>query len=130
LAEKSGNSYAVESCHIKIKDTDISAHIWRFLFDTARQYRESFDVYGTKKSFEWSLVEGKPHLIHTAKKPEHEIPSEIEVPDYAHLLPEPIRPFVVHSRWWTRGVAPSLGQRVRNCLGRESRPLAQCRHEC
>lgn len=30
LAEKSGNSYAVESCHIKIKDTDISAHIWRF----------------------------------------------------------------------------------------------------
>ncbi len=26
-----------------------SAHIWRFLYDTARQYRESFDVYGTKK---------------------------------------------------------------------------------
>jgi len=93
LAKKSGNSYAVESCHIKIKDTDTSAHIWRFLFDTARQYRESFDVYGTKKSFEWSLVEGKPHIIHTAKKPEHEIASEIEIPDYAHLLPEPIRPF-------------------------------------
>lgn len=93
LAKKSGNSYAVESCHIKIKDSDIAAHIWRFLFDTARQYRESFDVYGTKKSFEWSLVEGKPHILHTAKKPEHEIAEEIEVPDYAHLLPEPIRPF-------------------------------------
>ncbi len=93
LAKKSGNSYAVESCHIKIKDSDVSAHIWRFLFDTARQYRESFDVYGTKKSFEWSLVEGKPHVLHTAKKPEHEIPSEVEIPDYAHLLPEPIRPF-------------------------------------
>ncbi|MBT6498219.1 MAG: Gfo/Idh/MocA family oxidoreductase, partial [Planctomycetaceae bacterium] len=52
LAEKSGNAYAVESCHIKIKDSDIAAHIYRFLFDTARQYRESFDVYGTKKSFE------------------------------------------------------------------------------
>ena len=93
LAKKSGNSFAVESCHIKIKDSDISAHIWRFLFDAARQYRESFDVYGTKKSFEWSLVEGKPHILHTAKKPEHEIAEEIEVPDYAHLLPEPIRPF-------------------------------------
>jgi hypothetical protein len=93
LAKKSGNRFAVESCHIKIKDSDIAAHIWRFLFDTARQYRESFDVYGTKKSFEWSLVEGKPHILHTAKKPEHEIPEEIEVPDYAHLLPEPIRPF-------------------------------------
>jgi predicted dehydrogenase len=93
LAKKSGNRFAVESCHIKIKDSDIAAHIWRFLFDTARQYRESFDVYGTKKSFEWALVEGKPHILHTAKKSEHEIPEEIEVPDFAHLLPEPIRPF-------------------------------------
>jgi predicted dehydrogenase len=93
IAKKSGNKYAVETCHIKIKDSDIAAHIWRFLFDTARQYRESFDVYGTKKSFEWSLVENEPHVIHTAKKPEPEIASKVEVPDYAHLLPEPIRMF-------------------------------------
>ncbi len=93
IREKSGNPYAVESCHIKIKDSDVAAHIWRFLYDTARQYRESFDVYGTKKSFEWTLVEGQSHVLHTAKKPEPEIPSAIEVPDYAHLLPEPIRPF-------------------------------------
>ncbi len=93
LAEKSGNSFAVEACHIKIKDSDIGAHIWRFLFDTARQYRESFDVYGSKKSFEWSLVEGEEHVIHTAKKPENEIPSRVSVPDFAHLLPEQIRKF-------------------------------------
>ncbi len=93
LRKKSGNSFAVESCHIKIKDSDVAAHIWRFLFDTARQYRESFDVYGTKKSFEWSLVEGEEHVVHTAKKPEHEIASRVKVPDFAHLLPEPIRMF-------------------------------------
>jgi predicted dehydrogenase len=93
LARKSGNQFAVESCHIKIKDSDIAAHIWRFLFDTARQYRESFDVYGTKKSFEWTLVEGEEHVIHTAKKPEPEIPSRVTVPDYAHLLPQEIRQF-------------------------------------
>src|SRR5262245_21677047 len=93
IAKKSGNKFAVESCHIKIKDRDVSAHIWRFLYDVARQYRESVDVYGTKKSFEWTLVEGKPHVLHTAKKPEHEIPSEVEVPDFAHRLPEPIRKF-------------------------------------
>ena len=81
------------SCHIKIKDSDVAAHIWRFLYDVARQYRESFDVYGTKKSFEWTLVEHEPHVIHTAKKPEPEIPSKVEVPDFAHLLPEPIRQF-------------------------------------
>ena len=93
LAKKSGNKYAVESCHIKIKDSDISAHIWRFLFDTARQYRESFDVYGTKKSFEWTLVEGEPHVMHTAKQPEPQIASKIEVPDFAHLLPKEIQMF-------------------------------------
>jgi predicted dehydrogenase len=93
IQKKSGNKFAVESCHIKILNSDISAHIWRFLYDVARQYRESFDVYGTKKSFEWALIEGEPHVIHTAKKPEPEIPQRVEVPDYAHLLPEPIRPF-------------------------------------
>ena len=93
LAEKSGNASAVESCHVKIKDSDIAAQIWRFLFDTARQYRESFDVYGTKRSFEWTLIEGEPHVLHTAKKPEPEIPEHVTVPDYAHLLPEEIRKF-------------------------------------
>ncbi len=93
IRQKSGNSFAVESCHIKVKDSDVVAHIWRFLYDTARQYRESFDVYGSKKSFEWTLIEGEPHVLHTAKLAEPQIPSKIEVPDYAHLLPEPIRPF-------------------------------------
>ena len=50
-------------------------------------------MYGTKKSFEWTLVEGQSHILHTAKKPESEIPAPVAVPDFAHLLPEPIRPF-------------------------------------
>ena len=93
IAQKSGNKFAIESCHIKIANSDIAAHIWRFLYDAARQYRESFDVYGTKQSFEWSLVEGQPHIIHTAKKPEAEIPREVEVPDFAHRLPKEIQAF-------------------------------------
>ncbi len=95
IAEKSGNTFAVESCHIKIADSDLTAHVWRALFDVARQYRESFDVYGTKKSFEWTLIENEPHVLHTAKKPEPEIPEKIEIPDFAHLLPEPIRRFTL-----------------------------------
>ncbi len=97
IAQKSGNKFAVESCHIKVKDSDVTAHIWRFLYDVARQYRESFDVYGTKRSFEWTLVEHEPHVIHTAKKPEPEIPEKVTVPDYAHLLPESIRKFTLPS---------------------------------
>ena len=93
IQKKSANQFAVESCHIKIADSDVAAHIWRFLYDTARQYRESFDVYGSKKSFEWTLVEGESHILHTAKRPEPEIAERVEVPDFAHLLPKEIQQF-------------------------------------
>lgn len=93
IRQASGYNHSVQSCHIKIHDSDVVAHIWRFLYDTARQYRESIDVYGTKKSFEWSLAEGEPHVLHTAKKPEAEIAEQVEIPDYAHRLPEPIQRF-------------------------------------
>lgn len=95
IAQLSGNRFAVESCHIKIQDSDLTAHVWRFLYDVARQYRESFDVYGTKRSFEWTLIENEPHVIHTAKKPEPEIPEKVEVPDFAHLLPAKIQRFTL-----------------------------------
>ena len=88
-----GSPFAVETAHIKLRDSDLSARIIRSLFDTARQYRESIDVYGSKQAFEWPLVEGEKAVLHTAKKPEPEIPERVEVPDYAHLLPEPIQAF-------------------------------------
>jgi predicted dehydrogenase len=90
--------FAVETAHIKFKDSDISAHVYRSLFDVARQYRESFEVYGSKKSVEWPLIEGEPLVVHTAKRPEPEIPEKVHCPDYAHLLPEPIQ------RFTTKGV--------------------------
>ncbi len=93
LASIYGSPFAVESCHIQLEDSDVAARIYRSLFDTARQYRESFDVYGSKKSYEWPLVEGEHPVIHTLGKPEPDIPERVEVPDYAHLLPEPIRHF-------------------------------------
>ncbi|HSF45798.1 MAG TPA: Gfo/Idh/MocA family oxidoreductase [Chitinophagaceae bacterium] len=90
--------FAVESTHIKFRNSDLSAYVYRSLFDVARQYRESFEVYGSKKSVEWPLIEGRPLVLHTAKKPEPEIPEEVESPDYAHLLPESIQ------RFTTKGV--------------------------
>ena len=93
LAKNYGSPFAVETAHIKFKDSDLTARIIRSLFDTARQYRESIDVYGSKKSFEWSLIEHEPHVLHTAKKPEHKIPAKIKVPDYAKRLPKGIQKF-------------------------------------
>ena len=98
LIKEYGSPFAVETTHIKFKDSDLSARIYRSLFDVARQYRESIDVYGSKRSFEWTLIEHEPHVLHTAKLPEHKIPKKIKVPDYAKLLPKPIR------RFTTKGV--------------------------
>jgi predicted dehydrogenase len=85
--------FAIETCHVKFRNSDVSARIYRSLFDVARQYRESFDAYGSKKTFEWQLIEGEDPVLHTAKKPEPQIPERVKVPDYAHLLPEGIRKF-------------------------------------
>ncbi len=93
LIPEYNSPFAVETTHIKFKDSDLCARVYRSLFDTARQYRESFDVYGTKKAYEWPLIEGEDPVIHTAKRPEPEIPERVKVPDYAHLLPEPIQMF-------------------------------------
>ena len=44
LHQNYGSPFAVESTQIKFKDSDLSAHVYRSLFDVARQYRESFEV--------------------------------------------------------------------------------------
>ena len=93
LVKHYGSPFAIESAHVKLAKSDVVARVIRSLFDTARQYRESFDVYGSKASFEWQLCEGEEPVLHTAKKPEPEIPTRVPVPDFAHLLPEPIQRF-------------------------------------
>jgi predicted dehydrogenase len=93
-----GSPFAVETAHIKVRNSDLSARVIRSLFDTARQYRESIDLYGSRKSVEWPLIEHEPLVIHTAKRPEPEIPEKVPCPDFASRLPESIQ------RYTTKGV--------------------------
>jgi predicted dehydrogenase len=88
-----GSPFAVETAHVKLRHSDLSARIVRSLFDVARQYRESIDVYGTKQAFEWPLIEGEQAVLHTAKRAEHEIAERVAVPDFAHRLPAGIQKF-------------------------------------
>src|SRR4029078_2639609 len=83
-----------------IKGSDVCAEVTRSLFDVARQYRESFDVSGSKKSFEWQQGENEEPVIHTKRTPEKplqepEIPKRVKVPDYAKLLPAEIQKFTM-----------------------------------
>jgi predicted dehydrogenase len=93
LAAKYGSPFAVESALFKVRNQQLAFEVTRSLFETARQYRESFDVYGSKAAFEWAQIENEEPVVHVGEKPER-----ATVPDYAHLLPEPIR------RFTTKGV--------------------------
>lgn len=100
LIPRYNSPFAIETATFKIKGSDVVAEVTRSLFDVARQYRESFDVTGSKKSFEWQQVENEEPVIHTkstTEKPlrEDQIPQRVKVPDFAHLLPEPIRKFTM-----------------------------------
>jgi predicted dehydrogenase len=98
LIKRYNSPFAIETATFTIAGSDVVAEVTRSLFDVARQYRESFDVTGSKKSFEWQQVENEEPVIHTKSTPERplnepEIPQRVTVPDFAHLLPEPIRRF-------------------------------------
>ena len=98
LIPKYGSPFAIETATFTIRGHDVCAEVTRSLFNIARQYRESFDAYGSKKSFEWQQVDGEEPVIHTKSTAAHpiaeaDIPKRVPVPDYARLLPEPIQKF-------------------------------------
>lgn len=93
LIPRYNSPFAIETATFSIHDSDVAAEVTRSLFDTARQYRESFDVMGSRVSFEWQQVENEQPVLHYRGLPEPQIPRRVQVPDYAGRLPEPIRKF-------------------------------------
>jgi predicted dehydrogenase len=87
--ERYGSPHAVESALIRLKGSDLACEVTRSLFDTIRQYRESFDVYGTERSFEWEQTIGDGAVVYSG----FEDAERVEAPDYGHLLPDEIAPF-------------------------------------
>jgi predicted dehydrogenase len=88
LTAKYGSPFAVESALIKLRDSNLAAEITRSLFETAREYVESFDVYGDKLAFEWEQTAGDDPVLFRGEEAER-----VTVPDYADRLPEDIRRF-------------------------------------
>lgn len=86
---KYGSPFSFETAQFKVRSQDVAGEVTRYLFDSARQYQESFDCYGSKTSFEWQLTEHDDPVLHLGG----ETVEKVKIPDYAHLLPEAIRPF-------------------------------------
>lgn len=81
--------FAVETALLKLRNSDLACEVTRSLFDTIRQYRESFDIFGTKMSFEWEQCFRDGMVVFSG----FEDFKRTHVPDYGHLLPKEIAPF-------------------------------------
>jgi predicted dehydrogenase len=84
-----GSPFAVESAQYTLADSDVACEVTRSLFDTIRQYRESFDIYGDKGSFEWEQLEGERPIVYSG----FEDARRVDVPDTGDMLPADIAPF-------------------------------------
>ena len=82
LAGRYNAPYAVETATFKLRGTDVVAEATRSLFDVVRQYRESYDVYGTKESFEWEQLQDEDHVLFDGG----ENAVRVNVPDTDELL--------------------------------------------
>ena len=91
-ASRYGAPFAVETALVKLRDSDLSCEVTRSLFDTIRQYRESFDVYGTKQSFEWEQLAGEGSVLYSG----FEDARRVEVPDFGSRLPKEIAKYTIH----------------------------------
>lgn len=81
--------FAAESVQLTFADTDVSGEVTRTLFNAIRQYRESFDFYGSKKSFEWEQCLGEDPVIFSG----FEDAEHVHIPDTDYMLPEEIKKF-------------------------------------
>ena len=89
LASSYGSPFAVETCTMTFEDCEVCGETTRSLYDTVRQYRESFDIYGDKMAYEWDQIEDEGACLFEGG----ESARRIHAPDCIEGLPESIQPF-------------------------------------
>jgi predicted dehydrogenase len=95
----SGNPFPVESALVELEGSDAVVELTRTLFQVAREYTESFAVYGDRASFEWPQREGdgRPVLYRMSEasggRGRPVSAERLTPPDRTDLLPEAVRRF-------------------------------------
>lgn len=89
-----GNPFPAETAIFRLADSPVALEVTRTLSRTARQYVESFSIYGSRRSFEWAQLDGvQPPLIFDMSDDVDENRQRIiaitqrETPDAASRLP-------------------------------------------
>jgi len=94
LHEPHGNPFPVETAIFKLADSDVCMEITRSLFHTARDYTESFNVYGETGTFEWQQLEKEEDpVVFGATNDCSTTGRRVHAPDRADLLPPEIARF-------------------------------------
>jgi predicted dehydrogenase len=89
LTKRYGSPYPVETVTLKLKDSDLMAEATRSMYETVRQYRESFDVYGTKMAYEWEQIADEGAALFEGG----ESARRVFAPETDELLIESLKPF-------------------------------------
>ncbi|MDQ1913457.1 Gfo/Idh/MocA family oxidoreductase [Paenibacillus sp. GD4] len=95
-----GNPFPVETAIFQLDRDRLSAEVTRTLFETARSYMESFNIYGEKASMEWHM-ENDPQVLFRMglKEPGKPRPISIErisPPSRPDLLPPELAYYITH----------------------------------
>jgi len=94
-----GNPFPLEAALFRLREHSMAIDVTMSFFQTARQYTEGFDIYGTQMGIEWPTVEGGPLLVHEASGMRSDgrgravAVTEVDPPDRPDLLPDEIRRF-------------------------------------
>ena len=94
LITKYNSPFAIETATFKIKGSDVCAEVTRSLFDTARQYRESFDVTASRRQLR--VAAGRERgagAAHARACRSRRSRGGSRCPTSPGRLPEPIRKF-------------------------------------
>jgi hypothetical protein len=92
LIPKYGSPFAIETATFKLRDSDVCAEVTRSLFNTARQYRESFDVYG-QAVVQWQRSRTEPVITPKHGTAAHQRRFRASECPTTPALPESIRRF-------------------------------------
>lgn len=103
LTREYKNPYPVECAALSFEN-GLRGEVTRSLFETVRNYTESFNVYGSLKTFEWAQIESEQPLVMELVIPENsagrgygDIVKRVNPPNEYMLLPKEIQKYTVRS---------------------------------
>ncbi|BCM88944.1 glycosyl hydrolase family 109 protein 1 [Abditibacteriota bacterium] len=115
LKVRYSNPFPMETAIFRLdREGPLAMEITRALFHSARGYEESFTIYGEDATLEAPQIHNEAPVLFrltalgAQSGPRRSAPEKLYVPDYAHLLPEPIRSFTGAVELDGRGEHPSV----------------------